>query len=94
MEKASNINIRIDNNLKKEAESLFNELGMNMSSAINVFLKQAVREQKIPFEIRREYPNYETKMAIAETDKEEYKTSKTYDSIDELFEDLNKWSIK
>lgn len=49
MEKTSNINIRIDDKLKKEAEKLFNDLGINMSSAINVFLKQSVREQKIPF---------------------------------------------
>ena len=53
MEKTSNINIRIDDKLKKEAEKLFNDLGINMSSAINVFLKQSVREQKIPFEIRK-----------------------------------------
>lgn len=90
MEKSSNINIRIDNNLKKEAEKLFNDLGINMSSAINIFLKQSVRKQKIPFEIRKEYPTYETEMAIAETNSEEYKNSKAYDSVDELSHDLNK----
>lgn len=51
------------------------------------FLKQAVREQKIPFEIKREYPNYDTEMAIAEQSDE---GSKVYDSVDELFEDLDK----
>ncbi len=83
MEKTSNINIRIDDKLKKEAEKLFNDLGMNMSSAINVFLKQSVREQKIPFEIRKEYPNYDT-------DSTDYNDSKTYDSVDELFKELDK----
>ena len=58
MDKISNINIRIDDKLKKDAEKLFNDLGMTMSSAINIFLKQSVREQKIPFVIRKEYPNY------------------------------------
>ena len=90
MEKTSNINIRIDDELKKEAEKLFNDLGINMSSAINVFLKQSVREQKIPFEIRKEYPNYDTDMAIAETDSTDYNDSKTYDSVDELFKELDK----
>lgn len=90
MEKTSNINIRIDDKLKKEAEKLFNDLGINMSSAINVFLKQSVREQKIPFEIRKEYPNYDTDMAIAETDSIDYNDSKTYDSVDELFKELDK----
>ena len=90
MKKTSNINIRIDDKLKKEAEKLFNDLGINMSSAINVFLKQSVREQKIPFEIRKEYPNYDTDMAIAETDSTDYNDSKTYDSVDELFKELDK----
>ena len=90
MEKTSNINIRIDDKLKKEAEKLCNDLGINMSSAINVFLKQSVREQKIPFEIRKEYPNYDTDMAIAETDSTDYNDSKTYDSVDELFKELDK----
>lgn len=94
MEKTSNINIRIDDKLKKEAEKLFNDLGINMSSAINVFLKQSVREQKIPFEIRKEYPNYDTDMAIAETDSTDYNDSKTYDSVDELFKELDKWNIR
>ena len=94
MEKTSNINIRIDDKLKKEAEKLFNDLGINMSSAINVFLKQSVREQKIPFEIRKEYPNYDTDMAIAETDSKDYNNSKTYDSVDELFRELDKWNIR
>lgn len=90
MEKTSNINIRIDDKLKKEAEKLFNDLGINMSSAINVFLKQSVREQKIPFEIRKEYPNYDTDMAIAETNSTDYNDYKTYDSVDELFKELDK----
>ena len=65
-----------------------------MSSAINVFLKQSVREQKIPFEIRKEYPNYDTDMAIAETDSTDYNDSKTYDSVEELFKELDKWNIR
>ena len=48
----TNITIRIDEEVKKEAETLFNQLGMSMSGAINIFFRQAIREQAIPFPIR------------------------------------------
>ncbi len=41
----------MDSELKKQAETLFNDLGLNLSSAINIFIRQAIREQAIPFEI-------------------------------------------
>ncbi len=45
------INIRIDDNLKEQAEVLFEELGLNMSTAFNVFIRQSIRQGGIPFEI-------------------------------------------
>ena len=48
----ANITIRIDDTVKQEAETLFDKLGMSMSGAINVFFRQAIREQAIPFQIR------------------------------------------
>lgn len=48
---STSINLRIDKSLKKQAEELFESFGLNMTSAINMFLKQAVREQSIPFKI-------------------------------------------
>lgn len=45
------INIRIDDNLKEKAEILFNELGLNMSTAFNIFIRQTIRQGGIPFEI-------------------------------------------
>jgi len=48
----TNLTIRIDENVKKEAENLFDKLGMSISGAINVFFRQAIREQAIPFMIR------------------------------------------
>ncbi|HHY06400.1 MAG TPA: type II toxin-antitoxin system RelB/DinJ family antitoxin [Clostridia bacterium] len=45
------INIRIDEDLKKQAECLFSEFGMNMTTAFTIFAKAVVRERKIPFEI-------------------------------------------
>ncbi|MFB5762357.1 type II toxin-antitoxin system RelB/DinJ family antitoxin [Paenibacillus medicaginis] len=47
----TNINIRMDEDLKKEAESLFSELGLNMTTAVNIFVRQSLRQGGIPFEI-------------------------------------------
>ena len=50
----------------RQAEDLFNDLGMNLTTAFTIFVKQAIREQGIPFEITREIPNSETISAINE----------------------------
>ncbi len=60
---ATNINVRVDAILKQEAEALFNDLGLNMSSAINLFLRSAIMHNGIPSEIKRQIPNEETKAA-------------------------------
>ena len=49
----TNVTIRIDEGLKKEADILFEDLGMSFTTAINVFVKQAVREGRIPFEVTK-----------------------------------------
>lgn len=49
----TNINIRINTELKKSAELLFDDLGLNMSTAITMFLKSAVNHNGIPFEVKR-----------------------------------------
>lgn len=64
----TNINVRVDNELKKKAEELFSDLGLTMSSAITMFLKASVNYDGIPFELRREIPNETTKAALAEYD--------------------------
>jgi len=55
----TNLTIRIDENIKREAETLFNRIGLNMSAAINIFFRQAIREQSIPFELKP-YDEYYT----------------------------------
>ena len=50
-------NINLDLELKKSAQELFADFGLDMTTAITMFLRQSVREQRIPFEIRREIPN-------------------------------------
>ena len=49
-----NLNVRVDKNLKHRAENIFNELGMNLTTALNLFLRSAVRYGGIPFELRLE----------------------------------------
>ncbi len=86
----TNINVRVDSTLKKEAEALFNDLGLSMSSAINMFLRSAVSHDGIPFEVRRQAPNAETKAALDEY--EEMKKNpgnyKRYESFDELLDEV------
>lgn len=68
MSGTTNICVRIDSELKAQAESLFSELGMNLSTAITVFIRQAVRENRIPFEITRDRPTRATAAAIREAE--------------------------
>lgn len=51
MGNTTSVNLRIDKDLKSQAEILFSSMGMNMTTAITVFLKQAVRDQALPFRI-------------------------------------------
>ena len=48
----TSITIRIDDDVKRDAETLFNKLGFSISGAINVFFRQSIRQQAIPFEIK------------------------------------------
>ncbi len=61
-------NINLDPELKKAAKILFDDLGMDMTTAVTIFLKQAVRNQAIPFEITRDVPNNMTLEALSEYD--------------------------
>jgi len=59
-------NINLDSDLKKSAQELFSDLGMDLTTAVTIFLKQAVLNQGIPFEIKRELPNQTTINALNE----------------------------
>ena len=82
------INIRTDSATKNKAEQLFEAFGMSMSTAINIFLKQAVREQRIPFDITNEIPNALTEKVLKESD-EGKNLSPVYDSVSDLMDALN-----
>ena len=64
--KVSNVSFRIDSDLKAQADALFSQLGMNMTTAFNIFLRQSLREGCIPFEITLNTPNSETVAALIE----------------------------
>lgn len=81
----TNINIRTDKNIKAAAEKIFEELGLNMTSAVNIFLRQTIRENGIPFELKLNTPNEETIKAIEDGRKLAYDENvKSYTDIDEL----------
>lgn len=89
----TNINVRVDSVLKQEAEALFNDLGLNMSSAINMFLRSAINHDGIPFEVKRPAPNKETRAALDEYEEMKknpgsYKRYKCFDDlVDEVLAD-------
>ncbi len=86
----TNISIRMDTELKAEAETLFEELGMNLSTAFNIFVRQALRERGIPFLISEGKPTKETVMAMLEAERIAKDPSvKGYQNVDQLFADLD-----
>ena len=78
--------------IKKESVLLFKDFGLDLSTAISLFLAQSVREQRIPFEIKRELPNKETLLALKEVEEIEKNRDKVqkFSSVDELMQDLLK----
>lgn len=84
----SNINIRVDSEVKQQAEAIFNELGLNMSTAMNMFLRHAIRYGGIPFDLRLNLPNEDTRAAMDDVNNNR-NMSKSFDSIEDLMEDLD-----
>ena len=87
----TNLNVRVDSMLKQESDMLFKNLGLNMSTAINMFLTKCVKTSSIPFKIEEPKPSKELKKALKELDymKKHPEKYKVYNNVDELFEDLD-----
>lgn len=85
---AVSTNIKIDPVLKQQSKELFESLGLSLSSAINMFLRQSVREQAIPFRVGNHVPNSETIQAI-ENARNGFGLSRGFASVSELMEDLD-----
>ena len=88
---AINMSFRVDKTLKKQADELFKQLGMNTSVALNMFLTQSVREQGIPFIPTMDVPNARLISALEEVEKIENGkiNAKRYKNFEEVLEDLD-----
>ena len=85
----TNVSIRMDSELKKQADIFFGTLGMNLTTAFNIFVRQSLREGRIPFEISLRQPNKETIEAMLEGERIAKDPSvKGYRDLDALFADL------
>jgi DNA-damage-inducible protein J len=84
------INVNVDKNVKEQANNLFNSLGLNMSTAINMFLRKAINEGGIPFEVNLK-PSRELRKALKEGEDilSGKIQTKSYDNVDDLFKDLD-----
>lgn len=84
----TNISIRMDSDLKSQADALFSELGMNLSTAFNIFVRQSLR-WRIPFEIKMDQPNNETMAAMLEAERiAKDPNVKHYSDVEEALREL------
>ena len=83
-----NVTLRVDEDLKKQADTLFAELGLNLTTAFNIFLRQSVREQRIPFQVSKNVPNAVTLAAMDAAEKGEDLYG-PFESVSDLMEALN-----
>lgn len=65
----TNFSVRLDSDLKKRSEAIYSELGINLTTAINVFLRKSLTVGGFPFDVRIDEPNRETTLALLEADK-------------------------
>lgn len=82
------LNVRVDANDKKNFEQFCNSVGMNVSTAVNMFIKAVLREQKLPFEIKSDTYNKIIYEKLKEAELEMNNTSKRY-TIKDIEESMN-----
>lgn len=88
---STNLNIRLDSEIKKKAQKIFADLGLDTTTAINIFLRQVIRTNGLPFEVKADSPNQETLEAIDEIENlKNNPNKKVYYTFSELLEDVEK----
>lgn len=88
---STNFSVRMDSEIKKQCEILCGELGMNLTTAINVFLRQSLRVGGFPFEVRLDQPNKETIAAMLEAERIAKDPSiKHYSDVEEALRELKR----
>lgn len=85
----TSITIRTDKDIKDRVKNLYAALGMDLTTAVNVFFRQSLIHNGMPFEVKLDIPNAETFAAFEEGDKMiNDPTAPRFSSVDALFEDL------
>ena len=90
MAKTASLNIRLDSEIKKTAESVYSRYGLSLAEAVTVFIHQSCNIGGLPFDLRPTRPNVETLAAMAEAERISRDPSvKGYRDMKALFEDLD-----
>ena len=90
MAKTASLNIRLDADVKKTAETVYSRYGLSLAEAVNVFIHQSCNVGGLPFDLRPTRPNTETLAAMAEADRISRDPSiKGYRDMEALFKDLD-----
>ena len=85
----TNFSVRMDSDIKKQCETMFGELGMNLTTAINIFLRQSLRVGGLPFDVRLDTPNRETAAAMLEAERIAKDPSyRHYSDVEDALRDL------
>ena len=88
---STNFSVCMDSEIKKQCEDLYGELGMDLTTAINVFLRQSLRVGGFPFEVRLDQPNKETIAAMLEAERIAKDSSiKHYSDVEEALRELKR----
>ena len=91
MTSTTNFSVRMDSDIKKQCEKLYGELGMTLTTAINVFLRQSLRSGGFPFEVKLDQPNKETLSAMQEAKRIAYDHNvKHYSDVEEALKELKR----
>ena len=91
MSTTTNFSVRMDKQIKEESEALFKDLGINLTAAINVFLRQAIRAGGFPFEVKVGQPNVETLLAMLESERLQNDPQvKRYRDVEEALRELKR----
>ena len=93
MANTTNFTVRMDSNIKKQCEAMYGELGLNLTTAINVFLRQSLRVGGFPFDIRLNTPTKETVAAMQEAERiAKDPSTKRYNDVEEALKALKEWA--
>ena len=82
----TSMSIRLDSEVKEQAQQVFSNLGMDMTTAINIFLRQAIQYQGLPFDVRLD-ENRRLLEVLTNLDQNR-NMSQSFESVSDLMEDL------